>query len=51
MNGANRYYKITFTDQKVIVVTCLLVGDIENTLPPLLDIAAKENVRIICFAW
>ena len=43
-----RFYKITFDDKSQIVVTCLMVNGIENTLEPLLHREAKKHASILC---
>ena len=47
--GQYRYYKIIFTDKTKIVITCLLINDIENTLENLLRLSAEKRVRLVCF--
>lgn len=44
-----RYYKITFKDNKVINITCLMINDIQNKLEKLLDRKAEKFPAIIPF--
>jgi len=44
-----RYYKIILTNGDVIVVTCLMINNIENTLESLLRIKAEKELRVLCF--
>ena len=47
--GQYRYYKITFIDKKEIIITCLMINDIENTIEMLLRMGATKHVRLVCF--
>ena len=42
-----RFYKITFRDQEEIIITCLMINNIENTLEQLLGITAERKFRMI----
>ncbi len=44
-----RYYKIVLTNGDVIVVTCLMINDIENTIESLLRIKAEKELKVLCF--
>jgi hypothetical protein len=46
--GQYRYYKITFNDKKQIVITCLMINNIENTLEMLLQIKAERHSKLLC---
>lgn len=43
-----RYYKIVFNDKKEIVITCLMINSIENTLEMLLRIQAEKHSKFLC---
>jgi hypothetical protein len=47
--GEYRFYKIVFNDQNKIIVTCLMINNIENTLESLLQINARKHFKIVCF--
>ena len=44
-----RYQKIYFKDGTSIIITCLMINDIKNTLEMLLRLKAKEKFKIIAF--
>jgi hypothetical protein len=44
-----RYYKIILSNDEEIVITCLMINDIENTLEVLLQIKAEKEPRVLCF--
>lgn len=46
-----RFYKITFKDQQVISITCLMINNIENTLEQLLGIEAERKFRVLPFIY
>lgn len=46
--GQYRYYKIIFTDKTEIVITCLMINNIENTLEMLLRIVAEKHTKVLC---
>jgi len=44
-----RYYKIVLADKKELIISCLLINDIENTLEILLKTKAEKRFKFICF--
>jgi hypothetical protein len=46
-----RFYKITFKDQKKVIITCLMINNIENTLEQLLEITAERKFRVLPFTY
>ncbi len=46
-----RYYKITLNDKTEIVVTCLMINDIKNTIERQLEANAEKQLRIIAFIY
>ena len=46
--GEYRYYKIIFNDEIEIIITCLMINDIENTLEMLLCMKAEEHAKLLC---
>lgn len=46
--GQYRYYKIILNDKKEIIITCLMINDIENTLEMLLHIKAERHAKMLC---
>jgi hypothetical protein len=46
--GQYRYYKIMFKDNTQIVITCLMINDIENTLEMLLRMKAEKYGKVLC---
>ena len=44
-----RYYRIVFKDKKEIVITCLMVKDIKNTLEMLLRMKAQKKLKVVAF--
>jgi hypothetical protein len=46
--GEYRYYKIIFKDKTEIVITCLMINDIENTLEMLLRMKAERHAKVVC---
>ena len=46
--GEYRYYKIIFKDKREIVITCLMINDIENTLEMLLRMKAERHAKVVC---
>lgn len=46
--GQYRYYKIIFKDKTEIVITCLMINDIENTMEVLLRIKAETHAKLLC---
>jgi hypothetical protein len=46
--GEYRYYKIIFKDKTEIVITCLMINDIENTLEMLLRMKAEKHGKVLC---
>ncbi len=46
--GEYRYYKIIFKDKTEIVITCLMINDIENTLEMLLRMKAERHAKVLC---
>jgi hypothetical protein len=46
--GEYRYYKIVFTDKKEIIITCLMVNDIQQTLDSLLNKTAEKHFKLLC---
>jgi hypothetical protein len=44
-----RYFKIAFMDKKEIIITCLMVEDIKNTLPRLLGIKPTRKLKLVAF--
>lgn len=46
--GQYRYYKITCTNKTKIIVTCLMINDIENTLEILLKVKAEQHAKWLC---
>ena len=46
--GQYRYYKIIFKDNTQIVITCLMINDIENTLEILLRMEAEKHEKVLC---
>jgi hypothetical protein len=46
--GEYRYYKIIFNDKKEIIITCLMINDIENTLEILLKVKAEQHAKWLC---
>ncbi|MEO6837729.1 MAG: hypothetical protein ABI261_03355 [Ginsengibacter sp.] len=45
--GEYRYYKIIFKDKTEIVITCLMVNDIEDTLEMLLHLKAERHSKVL----
>ncbi len=43
-----RYYRIVFKDKTEVVITCLMINDIENTLEMLLRIKAERHSKLLC---
>jgi hypothetical protein len=39
-----RYYKINLNNSDKFIITCLMINDIENTLPMLLEIKAEKEL-------
>lgn len=46
--GQYRYYKIIFHDRNEIVITCLMINNIENTLEGLLKMKAETHAKLLC---
>lgn len=46
--GMYRYYKIFLKDGTTIVITCLMINDIENTLETLLRMESEKHGNILC---
>lgn len=46
--GEYRYYKIIFKDKTEVVITCLMINDIENTLEMLLKMKAERHGKYLC---
>lgn len=44
-----RYYKIVLKDKSQIIITCLMINDIENTLEMLLKLKAEKKLKFYCF--
>ncbi len=47
--GEYRFYRLVLNGNKDIIITCLMVNDIENTLEPALKMKAKKIMRLVCF--
>ena len=47
--GQYRYCKIVLIDGTEIVINCLMINDIENTLVDLLDVKPLVERRLLCF--
>lgn len=47
--GQYRFCKIVFVDNSEIIITCLMVNDIENTLKYLLDVQPINRSKLFCF--
>jgi hypothetical protein len=47
--GEFRYYKLTFKDKTEIIVTCIMINQIEYVLEALLGIKAETYAEIVCF--
>lgn len=47
--AAYRYCKITLVNNTEIIITCLMINDIENTLEALFKIKCKKELQFICF--
>jgi hypothetical protein len=45
--GMYRYYKIIFTDNNELNITCLMISQIENTLEVLLRIEPEKHFRLL----
>lgn len=43
-----RYYKIIVKDNTEIIITCLMINDIENTIPMLLGMKAEWQAKLLC---
>ncbi len=46
--GVYRYYKIIFRDGKEIIITCLMMSNIDKILEDLLGIKAGKHGQLIC---
>ncbi len=46
--GEYRYYKIIFYDNTEIIITCLMINNIESSLESLLRMKAKKHARLLC---
>lgn len=44
-----RYYKIILNDKTELIITCLMMNDIENTLEMLIHMKGEKQLKFICF--
>jgi len=44
-----RYCKIIFRDKRQVIITCLMMADIKDTLPMLFGIPAQRKYKIVAF--
>src|SRR6185437_3620318 len=44
-----RYFRITFKDKKQLIITCLMMEDIKDTLEMLLRVRAQKKMKLVAF--
>ncbi len=49
--GEYRYFKIIFKDKVEVIITCLMINNIKNTLTNLLGVAVDKRLRVAAFIY
>jgi hypothetical protein len=49
--GEYRYFKIIFKDKVEVIVTCLMINNIKNTLANLLEVEVAKRLRVVAFIY
>ncbi|MFT3747574.1 MAG: hypothetical protein QM768_04630 [Agriterribacter sp.] len=47
--GEYRYCKLVFKDNTIVIITCLMVNDIQNTLESLLRLNFQKSLKVLAF--
>jgi hypothetical protein len=49
--GEYRYFKIIFKDKVEVIITCLMINNIKNTLADLLGAEVDKRLRVVAFIY